>query len=1715
MGDPAARDRGIPDLNDNNWPAWKDELFKEAMKYGDARKIIMENRDVEIRVPKMTDREGAGGPYKYRNIEGDDETGSIGKVMFTEAVKLVPKQKQELIANKEKLIHVMLSHLSTGVETKVKANPEFGDAFRSGNLLKVWQIVEFTATGQGAHSIGVDLTALLKLKQHGNDFAKYLTSFRERIAAITRSGKTAAQLWALMLNVIFILGLSQEMFARQLDEVYSKVEWPDYDELAAVLLRHTTVIDSIERMAKDNPDGIVSANVASTRSTTAGGERYDDDCHNCGRKGHRRSDCPEKPSKCDGCGERGHMQKYCAIVQRYAKSRARSASGQGSRGSTHEKKGTKPSKVNERFKKAAALAADISESISELEHHLGDEQEELSSEDDGEYGKAGVTSFAARVHGAPMHKSRASGSQQAAGRRSVIQAKTVVVMAEQRESSDESCRAMRSLEETPVEEIKIKIDSGCVGGAVVNDPRMLSQPRRSSATIQGISGDASKATLTGQMPVVGKSFLLENAYDCLAPLKSFTQQGFTCIVDDAELKVVNGPVSYEGSVVLSAPDTGDGFYTVTYGDLLTAETAVRALPAEVQDQPVGAAPDPIQHFSADQRKRAAGYREWHNNNGHPSDYAAAQAFRNGSMRNCHFTVQDIRNAKILLGPCPACTEGKMTAPSKISSLSAPAQRPGEHLHADFIFLRDVSVGGNTVILFTVDEHCGYIYGVPMKGKKLVMTEQGFRDTVFHYNSYKHRVDKVSTDRESVFVATRTPLGKLGVMMQHTPAGLNENVSERYIQTIKARRRTILASLPYELPSALEGELYMHCISAWDVMPNTVSGALSPMEIVTGRKPASRPYSFGLIGIFYKKGDDSVSRIGIFCGYNEDYEQSFRVYDPTPGTSFPRGKTYSARKFTPIQSAPASWGLKFRQRMVPIAPAINLEVQNGMPITLSPTDVDDDAIPSGPTTITAVWEPSEDREGVAAAHPSALGPEHQEGEYEEGGGGTIPQPVGAVPSQEPGSPSRTHQEPPRHSVTFSEPPQAAPTPIPRRRMSMSEARTPLQDSRTTPAVSSAPALEAPISPASVSTPAPHVASSPPRSAPPVPRLTQPQSPIPSLQMPSRPPTSVKTETQQKPVAPAPAIKTERPPKTATTNRVKPGAQPSVSGREALRRSTREKDYVGSTKLAVATDSQDQVIRAMRMSITQAMKDKGMEPHTVKAIAAEIENLLEMKAGPLVRYEDIPHQYRGEIVNAFMFLVDKFKAKGEFEKRKGRMVSGKTTKVFEETSSPTVNPITVMTMLHEAAALDYEIAAYDFRGAFLGTPIDKAKDGRIFIRIPKDVTKFWVLLHPEAAEFVDLKGHMYMELDKYLYGLPPSGSRFHEFVKKIFTQEGATISSADKCALVIKSKVKPGEVIKISMHVDDLLMTFPTLKDRKYIEAVIRRHFEITTQYDDITYLGIFIKRNRAQRTVHIDQEGFTRKLVETFGGSDLKPASTPAKADLFECDPASPKMSKPQVFVSLIMSLMYLARLTRCEILLPTVFLSTKCSSPTEQDYHKARHILRYLKGTPKRGITLGGKGPDVMKPRFIVDTSHGVHMDGKGQLGLIIMLGIAVIFCRSCKLKAVTLSSTESEVYGLSDSVGYALWFARLLNDFGYSDVCPMETWQDNQSAMHMQTTGSGRFSRSKHIFIRDCFVKEHIDNGEIVLKYVPTEDMLADMLTKPLDKAAFNRLVKRMFTDA
>ena len=66
----------------------------------------------------------------------------------------------------------------------------------------------------------------------------------------------------------------------------------------------------------------------------------------------------------------------------------------------------------------------------------------------------------------------------------------------------------------------------------------------------------------------------------------------------------------------------------------------------------------------------------------------------------------------------------------------------------------------------------------------------------------------------------------------------------------------------------------------------------------------------------------------------------------------------------------------------------------------------------------------------------------------------------------------------------------------------------------------------------------------------------------------------------------------------------------------------------------------------------------------------------------------------------------------------------------------------------------------------------------------------------------------------------------------------------------------------------------------------------------------------------------------------------------------------------------------------------------------------------------------------------------------------------------------------------------------------------DNQSAIDM-TCNPVQHSMTKHISIRYHFIREHVDEGTVEWHFVPTDQQLADIFTKPLYEATFTRLVK------
>jgi hypothetical protein len=167
-------------------------------------------------------------------------------------------------------------------------------------------------------------------------------------------------------------------------------------------------------------------------------------------------------------------------------------------------------------------------------------------------------------------------------------------------------------------------------------------------------------------------------------------------------------------------------------------------------------------------------------------------------------------------------------------------------------------------------------------------------------------------------------------------------------------------------------------------------------------------------------------------------------------------------------------------------------------------------------------------------------------------------------------------------------------------------------------------------------------------------------------------------------------------------------------------------------------------------------------------------------------------------------------------------------------------------------------------------------------------------------------------------------------------------------------------------------------------------------------------------------------------------------------------------------------------------------------------VLLWLKNTVNEVRTIGAS--DLTRLYTWVDAAYAVHDNMRSQTGGAMSMGYGLLHCRSSKQKLNTKSSTESELVGTSDYVPYNIWNTMFWREQGY-EISKNLLLQDNQSAIKMERNGRNSCTgNSRHIDIRHFFVKDRVDKGEIQVEYCPTELMLADYFTKPLQGALFRR---------
>jgi hypothetical protein len=328
-------------------------------------------------------------------------------------------------------------------------------------------------------------------------------------------------------------------------------------------------------------------------------------------------------------------------------------------------------------------------------------------------------------------------------------------------------------------------------------------------------------------------------------------------------------------------------------------------------------------------------------------------------------------------------------------------------------------------------------------------------------------------------------------------------------------------------------------------------------------------------------------------------------------------------------------------------------------------------------------------------------------------------------------------------------------------------------------------------------------------------------------------------------------------------------------------------------------------------------------------------------------------------------------------------------------------------------------------------------------------------------------------------------------------------ADQCLYTLKTS--NGKTY-LTVHVDDMMLAYPHPAVRAWFEKSIKQWYEIVIQDTDITYLGMSVSKSIEGIRVH--QSGYIDAMRDKFlVVSDSYPSS-PTGTSFLEDNDKDVEVNKTK-FLGLIMSLMYLARFTRPDVLMPVTYLATKSACPKQSDYNKGMRILAYVVGTRNRTLLFTARANLTLL--IYADAAHMLHKDTKGHGGIIGTLGSAPIFNKSFKFKLVTRSSTESEMVCLEEAVTFALWLKILLRDFDFNFKLPVQILQDNLSTIGIVMNG-GSFNRSKHMITKCAFIKQHVDSGDIVLAHCRTNIMAADMVTKPLTGSELKKLSELVF---
>jgi hypothetical protein len=458
------------------------------------------------------------------------------------------------------------------------------------------------------------------------------------------------------------------------------------------------------------------------------------------------------------------------------------------------------------------------------------------------------------------------------------------------------------------------------------------------------------------------------------------------------------------------------------------------------------------------------------------------------------------------------------------------------------------------------------------------------------------------------------------------------------------------------------------------------------------------------------------------------------------------------------------------------------------------------------------------------------------------------------------------------------------------------------------------------------------------------------------------------------------------------------------------------------------------------------------------------------------------------------------KGKVVRYKARLVArGFTQKEgldFKETYSPVTKLTTIRTMLAVAAVKDYIVEQADISNAYLNAEVEE----ELYMEQPKG----FVQCGPNGEVLV-------CRLRRSLYGLKQAGRNWNKKIDAWLKEHGFDQSTVDPCLYVLRTNSKSGDYLALAVYVDDLISLTSSRVLRKRVIEEMAESFKLVDAGLAKWLLGTLIRQQDG--TVTVSQQKYVETLLDRFGMKDCRPVSTPVlnSAEMSDAgrDVGIEPCNKAE-YMSAVGGLIYLSVVSRPDIALAVSRVGQHMANPTQADMVAVKRIFRYLRGTSHYSLVYAREGNTDLVGYSDSDWA-GDLATRKSTSGYTFLLGGAAVSWSSKKQQTVALSSTEAEYIALTSAIQEAVYLKSLLADLQLvQDAESVLINVDNQGAIKISKNNITS-NRTKHIDIKYHYCREKVQDGTVRLEYIPSEHMVADILTKAVGAVVLGRLVPRI----